>query len=102
MSIRLASVSLNRFNGGRIDAAISHLLLQRREFADQLVRILNRLLHRRADFGNLAGLGLGRTRGRSQDAVLQLADSGAEGACEALEITRYQRVTHADAELAAD
>src|SRR5262245_36259218 len=86
MSIWLASVSLNRFDGGRIDAALSHFLLQRREFADQLIRILNRFIHRRADFGNLAALRLGRARSRSHHAALQLADPGAETAGEALEV----------------
>src|SRR5262245_16212726 len=86
LSIWPASVSLNRFDGGRIDAALSHFLLKRREFADQLIRILNRLIHLRSDFGNLAALRLGRARGRSHDAALQLADPGAERAGEALEI----------------
>jgi hypothetical protein len=59
LSIWPASVSLNRLDGDRIDAALSHFLLQRREFADQLIRILNRFIHLRADFGNLAALRLG-------------------------------------------
>src|SRR5215468_7971309 len=102
LSIWPASVSLNWFDGGRIDAALSHFLLKRCEFADQLIRILNRFLHRGADFGNLAALRLGRARGRSHDAALQLTDPGAERAGEALEIASYQRVAHPDAELSPD
>src|SRR5262245_5746061 len=102
LSIWPASVSLNRFDGGRIDAALSHFLLKRREFADQLIRILNRLIHLRSDFGNLAALRLGRARGRSHDAALQLADPGAERAGEALEIDCYRRVAHTDAGLSRD
>src|SRR5215470_6293542 len=102
LSIWLASVSLNRFDGGGIDAALSHFLLQRPEFADQLIRILNRFIHRRADFGNLPALRLGRARGRSHDAALQLTDPGAERAGEALEVASYRRVANPYAEQSTD